>query len=60
MSTQRALVVQEVGKPIVVAERPIPEPKEGEIRIKVTVCGCKSPMFLLSAGEKSTRFCVRL
>jgi NADPH2:quinone reductase len=40
MATQRALLVQEIGKPLVlVHDRPIPEPGRGQILIKVTVAG---------------------
>ncbi|KAL6720623.1 hypothetical protein ACLMJK_002548 [Lecanora helva] len=39
MATQNALMVEEVTKPIVLRQRPIPQPAEGEIQIKVTVCG---------------------
>ena len=40
MATQRALLVQEIGKPLVLAEdRPILEPGTGQIQIKVTVAG---------------------
>ena len=38
-----ALVVSEVGKPVTLIKRPIPTPSEGEILIKVTVCGRKKP-----------------
>ncbi len=33
---QKALFVKEVGKPVVLDTRPIPEPKEGQVLIKVT------------------------
>lgn len=40
MATQRALLVQEIGKPLgVVEDRPILEPGTGQIQIKVTVAG---------------------
>jgi hypothetical protein len=40
MATQRALLVQEVGKPLVlVHDRLIPEPGRGQLQIKVTVAG---------------------
>ncbi|KAF2429455.1 GroES-like protein [Tothia fuscella] len=37
--SQQALVVAEIGKPLVKITRPIPEPKEGQIQVKVTVAG---------------------
>ncbi|KAL9585333.1 MAG: hypothetical protein Q9212_001592 [Teloschistes hypoglaucus] len=39
MATQNALLVETVGKPIVLGQRPIPTPGDGEILIKVTVVG---------------------
>jgi NADPH2:quinone reductase len=40
MATQRALLVQEVGKPLVlVKDHPIREPGQGQVQIKVTVAG---------------------
>ena len=40
MSTQRALLVQEIGKPLVlVHDRQIPEAGHGQVQIKVTVAG---------------------
>jgi NADPH2:quinone reductase len=40
MATQRALVVQEIGKPLVVVhDRLLPEPGPGQLQIKVAVAG---------------------
>lgn len=40
MATQRALLVEEVGKPLVlVHDRPILEAGHGQVQIKVTVAG---------------------
>jgi hypothetical protein len=40
MATQRALLVQEIGKPLVlVQDHPIREPGHGQVQIKVTVAG---------------------
>lgn len=40
MATQRALLVQEIGKPLVlVHDRLIPEAGQGQVQIKVTVAG---------------------
>jgi hypothetical protein len=39
-ATQRALLVQEIGKPLVlVHDHPILEPRNGQVQIKVTVAG---------------------
>jgi D-arabinose 1-dehydrogenase-like Zn-dependent alcohol dehydrogenase len=48
MATQRALLVQEIGKPLVLFhDRPIPEPGRGQLLVKVTVAGksdqCRNP-----------------
>jgi NADPH:quinone reductase-like Zn-dependent oxidoreductase len=37
--SQRALLLQEVGKPLVVGDRPIPEPGVNQILVKVLVAG---------------------
>ncbi|MCJ1317817.1 hypothetical protein MMC15_003144 [Xylographa vitiligo] len=39
MATQKALVLEQIGAPLALGERSIPTPGEGEILIKVTVCG---------------------
>ncbi|KAI9776216.1 MAG: hypothetical protein M1839_000537 [Geoglossum umbratile] len=39
MAAMKALVVEAVGKPIALIERPVPVPEEGEVLIKVTVVG---------------------
>jgi hypothetical protein len=40
MATQKALLVQDIGKPLVlVHDRLIPKPGHGQIQIKVTVAG---------------------
>jgi hypothetical protein len=40
MAIQRALIVQEIGKPLVlVQDHPILEPGNGQVQIKVTVAG---------------------
>lgn len=39
-SFQKALVVQELGKPITLIERPKPKPKEGQVLVKVIAAGC--------------------
>lgn len=40
-----ALMVETVGKPVVAGKRPVPTPKEGEIRLRTTVVGCKRLIF---------------
>lgn len=39
MATQTALLATEIGKPLIKASRPIPEPKDKEVLIQVTVAG---------------------
>jgi hypothetical protein len=40
MATQRALLVQEIGKPLVlIHDRLLPEPGRGQLQIKVAVAG---------------------
>jgi NADPH2:quinone reductase len=39
MAVQMSLMVEAVGKPIVLRERPVPTPEEGQILVKVTVVG---------------------
>ncbi|MCJ1402735.1 hypothetical protein MMC11_005956 [Xylographa trunciseda] len=39
MATQKAIVLEQIGAPLTLGERPIPTPGEGEVLIKVTVCG---------------------
>lgn len=39
MSTQTAFLVTEIGKPLIKASRHIPEPKDGEVLVQVTVAG---------------------
>ena len=36
-STQKAIVVEDVGKHAVIAERPVPTPQQGEILVQITV-----------------------
>ena len=39
------------GEPLRVAERPLPEPGQGEVRVRVTACGvCGSDVFLQKGG----------
>jgi len=45
MATMNALMVEAVGRPIVLGKRPIPTPAKGEILIKVTVVGCEQSLF---------------
>lgn len=39
MTTQTALLVTEISKPLVKASRPVPEPKDKEVLIQVTIAG---------------------
>lgn len=42
MATQTALLVTEIGKPLIKTSRPIPDPKVNEVLIQVTVAGLHS------------------
>ena len=43
--TMKAAVLREIGTPLVIENLPIPEPKRGEVLIKVTACGvCHSDL----------------
>ena len=50
--TQNALVLEAVGMPIALRQNQVPIPKEGEIRIKVTVVGSRW-FQSLTQGENS-------
>lgn len=39
--SQRAILLQEVGKPLVVGSRPIPQPGKDQLLVKVLVAGRK-------------------
>jgi hypothetical protein len=41
MTSQPAIWVAEIGKPVVLGSKPIPKPKEGEVLVKVSVGSCK-------------------
>ncbi|MEX2183450.1 MAG: zinc-binding dehydrogenase [Chloroflexota bacterium] len=47
----RAVEIAEVGAPLRLTERPIPEPGPGEVRVRVEACGvCGSDVFLQKGG----------
>lgn len=47
----RAAVIEAVGAPVTIVERPLPEPGPGEARIRVEACGvCGSDLFLQKGG----------
>jgi propanol-preferring alcohol dehydrogenase len=46
----KAAVVRKAGAPLVLEERPIPQPGSGEVRVKVQACGiCHSDQFIIEA-----------
>ncbi|GAA1914070.1 alcohol dehydrogenase [Streptantibioticus ferralitis] len=46
MATMRAVQVSKAGGPLELVERDLPEPGEGEVRVRVQACGvCHSDMF---------------
>ncbi len=50
---QKALFVKEVGKPVVLDTRPIPETKEGQVLIKVTSTMSKSYTTFLESSSSA-------
>jgi propanol-preferring alcohol dehydrogenase len=51
----RAVVFEGVGRPLAVAERPLPEPGPGQLRLRVEACGiCRTDLHLLD-GEVAVR-----
>lgn len=47
----RAMVFERPGKPLMLVERPDPEPADGEVRIRVTACGvCRTDLHIVD-GE---------
>ncbi len=50
-ATMRAVALKAVGAPLVLQQRPIPEPGPGEVRVRVEACGvCGSDVFLQKGG----------
>ncbi|WP_248679758.1 zinc-dependent alcohol dehydrogenase family protein [Sinimarinibacterium sp. CAU 1509] len=50
MTTARAMVLEAPGSPLVLRERPLPQPGPGEVRIEVSTCGvCRTDLHLLDA-----------
>ncbi len=51
MGKMRAVQASKAGSPLEVVERPIPEPSDKQVRIKVEACGiCHSDAFVRSGG----------
>jgi propanol-preferring alcohol dehydrogenase len=52
----RAMVLEKVGAPLVMRERPDPEPGSGEIRIRVGACGvCRTDLHLVDGDLPNIR-----
>jgi 2-desacetyl-2-hydroxyethyl bacteriochlorophyllide A dehydrogenase len=50
-TTMRVIELPDVGKPLRLAERPVPEPGPGEARVRIQACGvCGSDVFLQEGG----------
>jgi hypothetical protein len=45
--SQRALLLPEIGKPLTIGDRPIPQPGENQLLVKVLVAGRKNHKPLL-------------
>ena len=51
METMRAMVLDRPGQPLVLRERPVPQPGQGEILVAVSVCGvCRTDLHVVD-GE---------
>ncbi len=51
MSAMRMMVLEAPGRPLVLRERPVPEPADGEVLLKVSACGvCRTDLHLVD-GE---------
>jgi propanol-preferring alcohol dehydrogenase len=49
--TMRAMIYEQVGKPLTLQERPVPEPSTGEVRIAVHACAvCRTDLHVID-GE---------
>lgn len=53
--SQKALVLEKVGQPLVLVERPIPEPKENEVLVKVAIAGINPHDGYVRPGASSSR-----
>ena len=48
-----AAVLKELNKPLVIEEKPVPEPREGEVRIRIKASGlCNSDIHYMSGSSK--------
>lgn len=46
--TMRAMVLEEIGKPLMAVERPLPEPLAGQIRLRVEACAvCRTDLHVV-------------
>ena len=51
----RAMVVSEHGEPLILVERPVPEPAAGELLVRVHACGINFADLLLQSGRYQER-----
>lgn len=50
MDHMRAMVLEAPGTPLVLRERPLPQPGPGEVRLEISACGvCRTDLHLLDA-----------
>ena len=50
-ATMRVVELPEVGAPLRLSDRPVPEPGPGEVRVRIEACGvCGSDLFLQKGG----------
>ena len=56
-ATMRAMVLKVPGGPLVLEERPLPEPGPGEIRLEVLACGvCRTDLHVLDSELPDIRY----
>lgn len=55
MATQTALALTEIAKPLTKITIPIPEPKEHELLIKISVAGSKQAYTHSNIGQQSLK-----
>jgi propanol-preferring alcohol dehydrogenase len=59
-ATMRAMVFDGVGQPLVLKQRPVPEPGPGQVLLRVLACGiCRTDLHLLD-GEVEVKHAPRI
>jgi alcohol dehydrogenase, propanol-preferring len=56
MAAMRAMVLDQPGMPLVMRERPIPKPRDGEILLAVKACGvCRTDLHVVDGDLTAPR-----